>query len=31
VAGRDLGLVRGPSPRMSVEFRKHLLLEARPE
>jgi len=31
VAGRDLGLVRGPLARLSVEFKKHLLVEARPE
>jgi alpha-galactosidase len=31
VAGRDLGLVKGPVATLVVEFRKHLLLEARPE
>ena len=31
VAGRDLGLVKGPVATLPVEFRKHLLLEARPE
>ncbi len=31
VAGHDLGLVKGPLARLSVEFRKHLLIEARPE
>ena len=31
VAGRDLGRAQGPRGRLSVAFRKHLLLEARPE
>ncbi|HSB61533.1 MAG TPA: alpha-galactosidase, partial [Vicinamibacteria bacterium] len=31
VAGTDLGRVRGPLASLPVDFRKHLLLEARPE
>jgi alpha-galactosidase len=31
VEGKDLGTVRGPVGRLNVEFRRHLLLEARPE
>ena len=31
VSGEDLGSVNGPSARLSTEFGKHLLLEARPE
>lgn len=31
VNGRDLGLVRGPTGALEVEFQRHLLLEARPE
>lgn len=31
VNNKDLGKVRGPTARMSAEFDKHLLLEARPE
>ena len=31
VSGKDLGSVNGPSARLSTEFGKHLLLEARPE
>lgn len=31
VSGKDLGSVRGPSARLSAEFGKDLLLEARPE
>ncbi len=31
VAGRDLGRVRGPVASLPVEFRKHLLIEARAE
>jgi alpha-galactosidase len=30
-SGRDLGVVQGPSVRLTVEFRKHLLLQATPE
>ncbi len=29
--GTDLGVVRGPTAELEVRFRKHLLLEARPE
>jgi len=31
VAGRDLGVVGGPAARLRVAFRRHLLIEARPE
>jgi hypothetical protein len=31
VNDKDLGKVHGPTARISAEFDKHLLLEARPE
>jgi len=29
--GRDLGVLRGPSASLDVQFAKHLLLEAKPQ
>ena len=31
VNGKDFGKVHGPTARMSADFDKHLLIEARPE
>jgi alpha-galactosidase len=30
-SGKDFGVVQGPSAGLSVEFQRHLLLEAMPE
>jgi alpha-galactosidase len=31
VSGKDFGVVRGPKAKLSAQFSKHLLLEARPQ
>ena len=31
VDGKDLGTVRGPAATLTVQFQKHLLLQAKPE